>query len=974
MTRCVCRPSGWLVWFVLIWVNLCRIGEATVPGPCGLAHGGAEEVLWCGPNQDGLLLAACNPGGVCNKIDQFQRVPDGWYSVSETQTTASQQSFFRAAMKRRQNNLSGFRIAVGSPAPARPGSSEAGAWTGVLQAAPFPLRSVTLPLPAGIWESGRILVTAAKCGLNFVHHATIYCPPRGPTYPKAKELSEALLKPLTEELVVGRRGPRIISGDFNSAPLSLEAMKLWKEAGWVEAQDLFRSRGMWDPVPTCKNATRPDQVWLSPEIAPWVVNVGVGDWFPDHKALLLRINFPTKLQVESHWQMPVRLPWQDIDAEALDLKCAQLQPLSSHMPTTEALKTWCKAFEKVVSESTKDPSTFAPAMFGRCANVKPRVRPATMFVPKTSRPGEAAIASGFLNRSAQLWFQQRRRFQALRASFAKGRFDPQVCLHRQQLWNSICSAKGFGGKFRKWWPHRPNQSQGSPTQLSLQLPRLEEFQLVYEDFVDNYQKFESWNVRQRAKVITAKAQELHDKCFEVVRKDPKRPIEVLVDSIKQPIQVEDSMQSLVSVPLDFPAQGVIEWKLNGVPAVVSPVSNKLRIDTDLVLCSGQQLEAKVLVSEVSQIHDRLESLWSERWQKHADCEPNKWDRILKFAKAYLGRSAFDLPPLSYEAWISAVKNMKVKSARGPEGFSREDLLRMPRSAAMNLVEMFHDIEQGREWPAQMLTALIHCQEKKQHAEVAGDFRPITLFATSYRIWASVRSRQMLQKLSSYADSGQFGYMRERNCQDIWYLLQMEIEEAVTQSTPLSGAVADLVKAFNLLPRVPTFAALSCLGTPGWLLTCWSNFLQNLTRSFVVRDVCSQGLKSHTGYPEGCAMSCVAMAAVDLLLHAYQKAFTMRTKTLSFVDNIELVSSDPRQVVRGLVTLRTFCEALDLEVDEKKLYVWSSNAADRKTLKENNLRIHFSDRDLGGQMCYSKLKRVKVLTDRLEGLQIFFFKS
>ena len=101
---------------------------------------------------------------------------------------------------------------------------------------------------------------------------------------------------------------------------------------------------------------------------------------------------------------------------------------------------------------------------------------------------------------------------------------------------------------------------------------------------------------------------------------------------------------------------------------------------------------------------------------------------------------------------------------------------------------------------------------------------------------------------------------------------------------------------------------------------------------------------------------------------------MRTKTLSFVDNIELVSSDPRQVVRGLVTLRTFCEALDLEVDEKKLYVWSSNAADRKTLKENNLRIHLSDRDLGGQMCYSKLKRVKVLTDRLEGLQIFFFKS
>lgn len=128
---------------------------------------------------------------------------------------------------------------------------------------PFPLRSVPLPLPAGIWESGRILITVAKCDLNFVHHATVYCPFRGPTYPKAKELSEVLLRPLTEEFVVGRGGPRIISGDFNSAPLSLEAMELWREAGWVEAQDLFRSKGMWDPAPTCKNAIRPDQVWLS---------------------------------------------------------------------------------------------------------------------------------------------------------------------------------------------------------------------------------------------------------------------------------------------------------------------------------------------------------------------------------------------------------------------------------------------------------------------------------------------------------------------------------------------------------------------------------------------------------------------------------------------------------------------------------------------------------------------------------------
>lgn len=207
-----------------------------------------------------------------------------------------------------------------------------------------------------------------------------------------------------------------------------------------------------------------------------------GDWFPDHKALLLRINFPLKPQVESHWQMPVRLPWEDIDAKALDMKCAQLKPISNQVPTVNA-----KLLKKSISESTQDPSSFAPAMYGtrRCANVKPRVRPTKMFVPTASRAREVAIASGFLNRSTQLWFQQKRRFQALQASFAKGKSDPQVCLHRQQLWNTICAAKGFGGK-------RPYQSQSSPMQLSFQLPDTIVFQFIHEDFVNNnYQKIES---------------------------------------------------------------------------------------------------------------------------------------------------------------------------------------------------------------------------------------------------------------------------------------------------------------------------------------------------------------------------------------------------------------------------------------------------------------------------------------------------
>lgn len=81
--------------------------------------------------------------------------------------------------------------------------------------------------------------------------------------------------------------------------------------------------------------------------------------------------------------------------------------------------------------------------------------------------------------------------------------------------------------------------------------------------------------------------------------------------------------------------------------------------------------------------------------------------------------------------------------------------------------------------------------------------------------------------------------------------------------------------------------------------------------------------SNTGYPEGCALSCVAMAVVDLSFHLYMKIYNPDVKPLSFVDNLELVDTSMASLSASILSLQAWSDMWHLELDEKKSYTWST---------------------------------------------------
>lgn len=975
--------------FLVFFCFFARIGEAAVPGPATSDLSDIADPSWFHASPPGFCIGIGNPSGISNKLHVLESFPIGWWHLAETQASKFQQCCLQRRLQcisKNQNRC--IRSVLGAPAPLRAGSSEAGSWTGVLSFGDCPLREVPVVLNNGEYSNGRVSFSTAHLSGFEISAATVYLPPRGPSYPNARHLSELLLQRVSEEIVFGRQGPRIILGDFNCEAGSLDAMKLWGAQGFVEVQSWFASMFGFQPRKTCKGATAPDQIWVSADILPLLTNIGTWRIFPDHDVLMIGLSLPRCSPFERQWPLPARIPWDHVDFDlwasqaplqsirsrflehqrALDFPPSHAQSKDS---ISKAFASWSRDFESQVSRSLcTDVASHDSSFKGRAKLVQPKLRRVQPAVPRHARPGEETQASGFLNRSLNRWYKQLRRLQSYKHSICSSRVA-ETFEARAPLWQCILRAPGFVGGFQKWWPSRCVRLQGSPLALPDYPPGVDLALEIYDDFLANYRRYEHWQCTKRRLSLQAKVESSSKDLFAITRKPPKPVLDCLEDTVSQAITVVDTCQNHVMVPQPFPEASVHAWTLQDQPAVVRRVGQAYQVECDLLLCSGQTLSCHQTISETSHIQEKLAQLWSPYWNRHSEVSDDRWAEIVDFGVRFLPSGVFSLPAVTRSDWHKAIHKFKLSAAAGPCGWARSDLHNLLPSHVDDILELFEMIEAGVPWPTQCSTGLIHCLQKKADRFSVEGFRPITITSMLFRVYAGIRAGQLLHQISQLTDQFQCGFSRKRKSSDVWYFVNLCVELALQQTEPIHGYVADLIKAYNTLPRSPIFKILQHCGVPSWFITLWKNYLVDFQRFFVVRRCTSPVLFSSTGFPEGCPLSCVAMSCIDWLWHIWQHQKVPRTLAISYVDNLECLAHDIDHLHLSWTSLMDFCSALDLFVDRRQLYAWSTTAAGRRELKSLGYRISLGERDLGGQVCYTASLRNKVLTDRMASVHPFF---
>eukprot|EP00435_Cladocopium_sp_Y103_P031943 s1553_g8.t1 len=898
-----------------------------------------------------------------------QRNASVW-SFSETHLTYQTQrtcaQVFRSLASQQQRQL---RIHLGAPVATRASSDWAGTWSGVATVSDFPSQEVALPYN-GERECGRVLTIKHSIGHCCVTNTVVYGYPRGPTWPNATALTTDLLQIVTTEVILGGFGPRLVGGDFNVDSAGLPLFDYWRQLGWISAQELAERLWHQEPSFTCKHATERDLVWLSPEAAALCRFVDVADVYCDHSTVTVGLELPMRIAPTLQWVKPSPIPWTSVDPQWTSTAVPPVWTLDG---TVDAQwSEWASSFEHSLQGFLPDQPGFGLSrqQKGRLQQTQPTKRLAQTPVLRPSRPSEVVLRNDLIGSEIKLWFRQLRRLQSYCAAINAGKMTSSAISYRLELWSSIKRSPGFVSGFSYWWQHlRVKSLPDTPSILPSAPPSSDLADRLFRTFKLNFEDFEAWHLRQRSRLLLAKYDKGMAGLFQDLRAPHRDKLDFLSSTQTCTVLAMDSETGEVHLDSNVSCDGHSTWTFEGQRISVRQINEVvIQLQPVVPLEHGDVLVHTQTISSTTELHQQLLDFWRPTWCALESVPAETWQRVTAFFQHYVPSLPCALGDITVDQWRRALRRYKPSAARGVDGVSHLDLLALPPAWTQRLLDLLHLIESGSTgWPTAVLYGIVNVLAKEVGACSVSRFRPIVIFSIIYRTWARLRARQLLRWLTPWMGVEAYGFMPGCEPSQLWLLLQGEIETALQNGSSLCGLSTDLQRAFNFIPRQHTFELASHLGVPTRILGPWRSFLDHCTRAFDVRGTLSPCTRSTCGMPEGDAMSVYGMVQLCFAWHLYMRAYAPQIRSLSFVDNLCLVSLLPELLASGLTCLLEFFKLWNLTVDAAKSYCWALTEPHRKELAALPFARVDHAHELGGVLSFTRRRFTGLQQKRISRL-------
>ena len=943
---------------LLLAFIVIRVGEASNPGP---PVSSSNDL----PRLPGLTLGALNPTGIIRKSSNLFDLPSrehAIWGICETHLTSTGIAKFKAELGSHQTAM---RFYPGAPAPHRSSASASigGTHTGTAFVTDLSTRRLQPMWSHEEWFSARFCMHTFLYNQTWIHGAVVYGHAFRATTTQVKEDTDKLLALATSRIVFHSTGCRFIMGDFNQDS-DLPQVQIWRDKGWKEIQELMNQQTGKEILPTCKGKTRKDFIWISPEMQPYLTQVDViPHVFPDHAALCAQFEPFGTQSIQYLWRRPKPVDWSKIPK----LQVGTFQ-LDSKLEPDESCKALATAFEERIQDALVEQQlSLHPNQRGRCHTLEPVKTHVHTKPLKPSRHGAAKPSFQGHNIGHQRWFTQLRRLESLARLLSKqDSWSTQQSIHADREWRAVLKSPGFPHGFVTWWAQVSNKFHPSPDVLTPQLPTIAQLGAIMLTF--------SREVRQLEQVLIgelqAKAKNSRilnpNKVFRDFAKPAVQPVQLLDYSVTGKVSQVDSTDSalILEHPCEFQDAPIL-----GPAGPIQPLitcHDTVWVSPDDLVPPGSFLYQPNQIGKIEEVFAAFAKEWVQRWDKHRHLPSDFWNPMMEFIDLAVPQyPPMHLPPITYENWIQALKKKRSKAATGPDGLSRADLLNLPKDIAEQLIQMLHRIETGdTTWPTQWTTGIVHCLEKSDTASKAGDYRPISVFSLVFRVWSSIRSTQLLQHIRDLVPPGCCGNVPSKSAVDVWYNLQLCIEESFELDQPVSGIVCDIQKCFNNLPREPLLKVLCRLGVAPQVIRSWGNALVKIQRRFAVRGSVGPSHRSTSGFAEGDSLSVVAMVGANFLMDRYLHVSAPSVRLWSYVDNIELSSQGTTDLLHAFRSLERILQAMQLPLDQSKTYAWGTDSSSRKDLIAGGFTVVHSCRDLGGQMQYTRKATNHVIVDRI----------
>lgn len=654
--------------------------------------------------------------------------------------------------------------------------------------------------------------------------------------------------------------------------------------------------------------------------------------------------------------MPAQFPWPT------QWQCEVAFDCNSPLTVAYA-KMWHTIERQAATIHAHQGRVIEAKFFGRGRTLCPRSKTTNGAPCKVGREGEDHPT--FFGRSTKhlRWFKQLRRFQAL--ARLPNNPNSMTSVHKAEIWRAIRHATGFEGGFSKWWVI--NFPEGAfEGGLPIIVPEQSQIVDMYHAFRCKVRDFE--RSLKQVRISEAKQKRLDDVSliFKDCPKEQPTQVDTLIDARVETITEvnQDDSSIVLAGPIKLMPDTPVIARGKSLDIIYHDHDQLWLANVEELECGDQIRQEKITASD-RDILQEFQRVWEGRWVKPAHLLSSQWEQLVGFLRQVVRPITWSFADWSGEGLRKIVKAKKKRSATGPDGVSRHDLVNLPDTGINAIVGMFKCIEEAGQWPKQLQVGIVKSLDKNKGANGVDGFRPITIYPLLYRAWSSFRAKQALKVLATVVPNSVRGGLPSRQSKTIWYEVSQLIESAHHSGTALAGVVLDIRRAFNALPRIPLWEMLQLLSFPPKVLKTWAAFVSGQVRRFRVRQSTGDEIQSCVGLPEGCAMSVFRMALVDWCLDLWLGRMYQRPSELySYVDDWQVLFQNATDFQELLGVIRRFSNMLDLELDISKSYVWATCGSDRAQLRNSEIVLVNAARDLGAHQNFTKHAGNKTLQQRI----------
>eukprot|EP00435_Cladocopium_sp_Y103_P007976 s1192_g2.t1 len=951
----------------------CRMGEATNPGP--------------------LRIGTFNPHQLYNKEEVVAEWGPGLWTASETSHTIDAMRVSAARFKKLSLN------SIWSP-PVPKHTNNAGMMRGRASGTCIISHMQLKPYPSVMSEFLKLSSRATECLVDLGHGTNMYVASvYGPTHTNTFFDPWALLSSLCAEVfdhALAFKGPAVVMGDFNVEVEQIPRWNALKRRGWVDAAAFDATRRGTSPKPTSKDKARKSFILVNAQLVQsllWCDTIEEHE-FDAHPLLVADLNTDVAIQPITKWWLPASTDTFMFDDTSLnDCAATQILPIQERFHAAletndgdEALRQFNMAFEACLQTACVDSvgeKAFLPKKcMGRCRkNVARRTRPSAPII-KQGRQGDFTPDICQTSMLIRDMTKQVRRLNSLEAQLhalhKKGPSQPsQPC---NELWQAIIEARGFPPTFQQF------VLSVFGVFVPLACPEVEYIHYLASLTKEHVQKVVAeTNKNQR---FARECRVLKD-----IQGGGSQAYMSVRDQAAPPFQAIFQDVSLNVVPQRWPKEGRTCLKVQGDTTCFDPsfpayfqgqecmilqvVGQHIHLDRHVKWRDTQDLvlTQKRVIAEPAALHQTTAQAWSQMWLwDPIDDNEDNWSTALDGLRSLHDFPSLLFQPLDADEWRRQVRNVSRRSARGSCAYTPRELAIMPDPVLDMLLLFLTAIENGKfPWPRALMLARVVMLAKTQEQPVGPlQTRPITIASRIYRHWAKYRSAQIVNHLKWALPPQIAGTASGVSADLLSASLLWEIECALQNNSPKLGVTVDILKCYNMIPRIPVIRAMRRLGIPLQYTTALDSMFSQLRRLLDIAGTVGEPLQSSTGVPEGCAMSIIAMLSLTAWMADQIKLAIGAEHALVFAyaDNWAVVTSTLNNLQTGLTTLAQTVNSWRMQISADKSWVWATHTQLRSQLgllqlNGQSIPIKLVSEELGCDISYCRKVTKKTTQKRID---------